>query len=195
MLLYFNVDFASSASSCAGKSSHCTSSDRLHSVLEEPSQERISGSSSDLGRPMASSSPSTYRNRHKKDNPYRLSSVIKLEYDVSNPVYNKVKNLILKYVLQWFQTSSQKGSESLTSSWPPLPTVLPPQESQSPNGIDMIKKMWFTSRDNVSLLLEICRHGFHHTMPIKYSRQVVDLYRSWYQVSNDRDQEGLEEWE
>lgn len=185
LLLYFYplVDFSSTSSD----SSHC--SEKLHSLLEEPSfQDRSSGSST---QPLASSSHSTasLRSKHKKINPYRLSSVIKLEYDLSNPVYNKVKSLILKYVLLWFQSSSQqqqqqqKGLDMMSGPWPPMPTVLPPREDQSPSGAELVRKMWFTSRDNVSLLLEICRQGFSHFTPIVQSRHVVDLYRTWYQVS------------
>jgi len=155
-------------------------------VLEEPSQDRwLSASGSDSGHPALSSrsSSSSIRGRHKKNSPYRVSAVIKLEYDLSNPVYGKVKNLILKYVLQWFQTgSSNRGAESLSSAWPPPPTVLNPSEGLIPSGTELIQKMWFTSRDNVSLLLEICRQGFSHETPISTTRQVVDLYRSWYQV-------------
>ena len=169
-----------------GTSGKPSASERLHSVLEEPTQDRLCASGSDptcAALASSRSSSSSLHSRHKKASPYRVSAVIKLEYDLSNPIYGKIKNLILKYVLQWFQTgSSNRGAENLSGAWPPPPSVLLPCNDSTPSGTKLIQKMWFTSRDNVSLLLEIFRQGFSHPTPISTTRLVVDLYRSWYQV-------------
>lgn len=163
-----------------------SSSERLQSLLEEPTQEkRPSGRDLNSALPSALTSTSSFHCRHKRNDPYRISSVIKLEYNLSNPIYLKVKDLILKYVLQWFLPNSQqqRGMEATNLSCPPAPSLLPPQEIQGPSGAELMRAMWFTSRDNVSLLLEICRQGFSSSTPPTRVRQVVDLYRTWYQVS------------
>ena len=51
--------------------------------------------------------------RKKRVSPYRMSSVIKLEYDLSNPVYPLVKHLILKYILGWIKPERETKAHHL----------------------------------------------------------------------------------
>lgn len=166
-----------------------SSSEGLQSLLEEPVQDRQSSRHDSLVHTPTLASTLSFSKR-KRTNPYRMSAVIKLEYDLSNPVYLKVKNLILSYVLRWFLPSSQQQRATVMASLncPPPPVLLPPQELQGPSGAELMRAMWFTSRDNVSLLLEICRQGFSSSTHSSHSRQLVDLYRTWYQVSQSVNQ-------
>ena len=164
-----------------------SSSDGLQSLQEEPAQNRQSNRHDLAVNSAALVHTVTFR-KSKRNNPYRMSSVIKLEYDLSNPIYLKVKNLILTYILRWFLPSSQHRKDAVMTSlfFPPPPMFLPPQELQGPSGAELMRAMWFTSRDNVSLLLEICRQGLSSStrcIQSSISRQLVDLYRTWYQVS------------
>ena len=55
--------------------------------------------------------------------------------------------------------------------------------SFTPNGAELMLEMWFTSQDNVNLLLEVCRQGLQLPMSELVSlRRVIDLYHSWFQV-------------
>lgn len=108
-----------------------------------------------------------------------MSSVIKLEYDLSNPVYTKVKNLVLAYVLRWFLPDGKEQLRDVTVGM--APPLLPPNP-QVPSGTELMRQMWFASRDNVSLLLEICRQGFITLTDPNHQRLLVDLYWHWNQV-------------
>lgn len=118
-----------------------------------------------------------------------MSAVIKLEYDLSHPVYTQVQNLVVLYILRWFSPSSSehlKGSAGSGGSRVCLsPVVLAfsdPRELGAPNGAELMRQMWFTTRDNVSLLLEICRQGFTTLTDSAHKRALIDLYRHWIQV-------------
>ena len=157
--------------------------DILHSVKEDPSQE--SDMTDQAPPPPSGSFHSKYK--RKRSSPYRMSSVIKLEYDTSNPIYNKVRDLILKYILMWVLPSSgtQRGGvtgEGVSGSPAPSP-LLPRRSMLIPSGVELMKEMWFTNRDNVSLLLEICRLGVE--TPLSQAptlRKLLDLYNHWEQV-------------
>lgn len=113
-----------------------------------------------------------------------MSSVIKLEYDLSNPVYTKVKNLVLVYILRWFLPNGQdqlKDVPTYRVTFLP-PPVMPEREGEGPSGVQLMKQMWFTTKDNVKLLLEICRQGFSTLSEPLHKRLLVDLYRHWIQV-------------
>ena len=115
-----------------------------------------------------------------------MSSVIKLEYDLSNPVYTKVKNLVVVYVLRWFLPSGPDQLDKASTSVCFLPPPLVPQdEGVGPGGVQLMKQMWFATRDNVKLLLEICRQGFTTLTDPLHRRLLVDLYRHWNQVSHN----------
>lgn len=154
--------------------------------MEEPSNADLHNTS--LAPPPAAESSSPVYKR-KRVNPYRMSSVIKLEYDLSNPVYTRVKNLVLLYILRWFLPNGS-GKEQLvgmaaggqdSSLSPPL-LLSRESEDELSGGVDLMKRMWFTSRDNVNLLLEICRQGFTTLTDPVQKRLLVDLYRHWNQV-------------
>lgn len=136
------------------------------------------------GMPQGSSDK---KSTHSRSSFYRMSSVIKLEYNTSNPLYTKVKELVVKYLLMWIlpSSSSQRGSgngDSVLGSPAPSP-VIPRYNMFIPCGTELMKEMWFTNRDNVSLLLEICRVGlstpFSHAPTL---RKLLDLYFHWMQV-------------
>ena len=153
--------------------------DGLDSLIEEESDAEVAEA---LPPPSDSSSPMYKR---KRGNPYRMSSVIKLEYDLSNPVYEKIKNLVLLYVLRWFlpngkeQLGGVAAKEAVYFLPPPLHRDATPTSGK---GVELMKQMWFTSRDNVSLLLEICRQGFLTLTDPAHQRLLVDLYRHGNQV-------------
>ena len=158
-------------------------SEGLQPLNEDMQDGQPSGQGLKLAPHPALASTSSFCKR-KRNDPYRISSIIKLEYDLSNPVYLKVKDLILTYVIRWFLLNSEQLRDTAEVSLfcPPPPTILPPQELQGPSGAKLLRAMWFTTRDNVNLLLEICRQGFSSSTPPSLTRQLVDLYRIWYQV-------------
>ena len=128
--------------------------DGLHSLIEEPSQEET------IQTPPLVVGGTSPQYKRKRTSPYRLSTVIKLEYDLSNPVYMKVKNILLTYILRWFL----------------------PSTSYQGNRVELMKEMWFATRDNISLLLEVCRQGFLTLTEPAYMKSLIELYRYWIQV-------------
>lgn len=162
--------------------SRATPSDGLGSLIEEPESQ-----AAPLTLPpstMVGSSPQSIH-KSKRCNPYRMSSVIKLEYDLSNPVYTMVKNLVVVYVLRWFLPSGKDQLNKVSDKhvcFLPHP-LMPENEGVGPSGVQLMKQMWFTTRDNVKLLLEICRQGFRTLTVPAHRRLLVDLYRHWSQVS------------
>lgn len=112
-----------------------------------------------------------------------MSSVIKLEYDLSHPVYTQVQNLVVLYILRWFSPSSSEHLKGSARSGGSLVLAFSdPGELGAPNGAELMRQMWFTTRDNVSLLLEICRQGFTTLTDSAHKRALIDLYRHWIQV-------------
>lgn len=123
--------------------------------------------------------------KHKRSDPYRMSTVIKLEYDLSNSVYTRIKNLILWYILHWFLPREQQQllkRDVVNGSAPLPPSLLAPQDMDTPSGVSMMRAMWYTTRDNVSLILEICRQGFTTLTDPAHKRALVSLYSHWTQV-------------
>ena len=153
----------------------------LQSVQEEPLKD-----CDEPDRGHTHTTPPVTRRKHGRTSPYRMSSVIKLEYNTSHPIYAKVQDLILKYVLMWVLPSgNQRGGvavEGVSSS--PASTPTSSRRSGFPvNSVELMREMWFTNRDNVSLLLEICRVGFR--TPLSQAptlRKLIDLYFHWKQV-------------
>ena len=152
--------------------------DTLDSLMEEGSSDT---DAAEATPPVADSSSPKYK--RKRGNPYRMSSVIKLEYDLSNPVYEKVKKLILLYILRWFLPSGKELLKGVARECEVylLPSPVIHQEVGT-SGVELMKHMWYTSRDNVSLLLEICRQGFTTLSKPSHMRLLVDLYWHWNQV-------------
>ncbi len=142
-------------------------SDVLDPLIEEPAHD------TDKTTPTPAEGPSLPKYKRKRTSPYRMSTVIKLEYDLSHPIYEKVKNIVLKYVLRWFLSPLPSSSSTTTTTT---------TTSDFPSGVEQMKNMWFTTRDNVSLLLEICRQGFLTLTNPTHKKQLVDLYRHWNQV-------------
>ena len=121
-----------------------------------------------------------------------MSQVIKLEYDLSHPVYAEVKRIILECVLSWLQPDKDPVTYPLKSPLPspsltPTSPHLPKSSSFLPSGSDLICEMWFTSRDNVNLLCEICRQSFLMS-PAEAGliRRVIELYWSWVSASGEK---------
>ena len=118
--------------------------------------------------------------------PYRMTSAIKLDYDLSHPVYAAVKRLILRRLLDWVLPTEQRGGGVAQTLPTPAPSPIPSPlvgSSFTPNGAELMLEMWFTSQDNVNLLLEICRQGFQMPLSELASiKRVIDLYISWFQV-------------
>lgn len=137
--------------------------------------------------PAATSSNTSSKKHVRRTGRYRMSQVIKLEYDLSHPMYSEIKQIILERVLSWLQPEKEAvvytgplksplPSPSLTPTSP-----LPPKSSSFlPSGVDLICEMWFTSRDNVNLLCEICRHSFLVSLvETRLMYRVIELYWSW----------------
>ena len=105
-----------------------------------------------------------------------MSCVIKLDFDLSNPIYSTVKDLILKHVLMWLLPADKlKASSSRSGVGGEI----------GPSPTDLIRGVWFTSRDNVNMLLEVFRQGFQ--MPLSQTptmRKITELYFGWIQVGN-----------
>ena len=120
----------------------------------------------------------------------RVSEVIKLDFDLSHPVYHKLKLKILRWVLRCMYNCDllvrlKAVPETSGSGSSPTPYVL--IEGEIPSGEELICEMWYTSRDNVNLLLEICRQGMMASQSDgKFNcddmRNVILLYKSWVQV-------------
>ena len=113
-----------------------------------------------------------------------MSQVIKLEYDLSHPIYEEVRTLILYQILSWLQTGKKAPSSSTKLATPPSPTTPSPHPSPSsafvPSGEELMREMWFTSRDNVNMLCEICRWCF--LVPSSEAiliKNAIDLYWGW----------------
>ena len=153
----------------------------LQSVQEEPLKD-----SDEPDSDHTHTTPPVSRRKHGRTSPYRMSSVIKLEYNTSHPIYGKVQDLILKYVLMWaLPSGSQRGGVALegVSSSPASTPTFSRRSGLSVNSAELMREMWFTNRDNVSLLLEICRVGFR--TPLSQAptlRKLSDLYFHWEQV-------------
>ena len=156
----------------------------LESVVEEDHSEDSLGdpSASECSTTPKKASPSLFKRRRVAEE-FRLSSVIKLDYDLSDPVYPLVKDLILKYVLMWvLPSNSQQRGGGISGSPAPSP-LLPRRPKFVPSGVELMRDMWFTSRDNVNMLLEICRLGFQTPLLQTYTlRKLVELYFHWEQV-------------
>lgn len=162
----------------------------LDSLQEESVLDHgIRSSPSSSATPSCEPSPSLHHKRPQRSSGYRMSQVIKLEYDLSNPIYDKIKLVILQRVLSWLQPD--KGPIGPLRSPLPSPSLVPSSPVKSipsflPSGPELMSEMWFTSRDNVNLLCEICRQsflgggggrlGFSEPQLI---RQVIDLYWGW----------------
>ena len=157
----------------------------LESVIEEDrveaSQSEPSTSEGEGATAQKKTSPIFRRRRVAEV--FRLSSVIKLDYDLSDPVYPLIRDLILKYVLMWvLPSNSQQRGGGISGSPAPSP-LLTRRPKFVPSGVDLMREMWFTSRDNVSMLLEICRQGFQTPLLQTYTlRKLVELYFHWEQV-------------
>ena len=153
----------------------------LHSVDEEGGAGDPSSSAEQLPA-QKKPSPSLLKRRRAADQ-FRLSTVIKLDYDLSDPIYASIKNMILKYVLMWvLPSNTQQRGGGISGSPAPSP-LLPRRPKFVPSGVELMRDMWFTSRDNVSMLLEICRHGFQTPLLQTYTlRKLVELYFHWEQV-------------
>ena len=156
----------------------------LESVVEEDQVEDILGgdpSASEGSAAQKKASPSFRRRRNTEE--FRLSAVIKLDYDLSDPIYAVIKDLILKYVLMWvLPNNSQRRGGGISGSPVPSP-LLSHRPKFVRSGIELMRDMWFTSRDNVSMLLEICRQGFQTPLLQTYTlRKLIELYFHWEQV-------------
>ena len=118
----------------------------------------------------------------------RVSEVIKLDFDLSHPVYCKLKLCILQWVLRCMDKCDllvRLNAIPSSSSNSPTPHIL--TEDNMPSGEELICEMWYTSRDNVNLLLEICRQGMiasqsENKFNGEDTRNVIMLYKSWVQV-------------
>ena len=134
----------------------------------------------------ASTTSSLHKKHHRQTEGYRMSQVIKLEYDLSHPIYAEIKRIILERVLSWLQPDKEvvvsfgplKSPLTPASLAPPSPLL--PKPSFLPSGTELIAEMWFTSRDNVNLLCEICRQCFLGNLEeTRLVRRVIELYWSW----------------
>ena len=158
----------------------------LESVVEEDQGGDTTGggdtSTSEGSTIQKKSSPSLPKRRRATEE-FRLSAVIKLDYDLSDPIYAVIKDLILKYVLMWvLPSNSQQRGGGISGSPAPSP-LLPHRSKFRRSGVELMRDMWFTSRDNVSMLLEICRQGFQTPLLQTYTlRKLVELYFHWEQV-------------
>lgn len=120
----------------------------------------------------------------------RVSEVIKLDYDLSHPVYHKLKFRILRWVLRCMEKCDLLVRlKAIPSSSGPgsSPAAYCLTEEDIPSGEELICEMWYTSRDNVNLLLEVCRQGImmsHSDGKFSFvdMRSVILLYKSWVQV-------------
>lgn len=172
----------------AGKAEETATADL--SQAEQPSQEESSQEeqpSQEAGLKL--DDPKAIHKKHQANrasSTYRITSTIKLDYDLSHPVYAATKRLILRHILDWVLPAEQRGGGSVPPrSPPPAPLLSPPRVGSSftPNGAELMLEMWFTSQDNVNLLLEVCRQGLQLPMSELVSlRRVIDLYHSWFQV-------------
>ena len=128
--------------------------------------------------------------RHMKCSSTRVSEVIKLDFDLSHPVYRKLKLCILRWVLHCMEQCDllvRLKAIPSTSGSGGSPTPYNLMEGDIPSGEELICEMWYTSRDNVNLLLEICRQGMMASQSDgKFSagdmQSVILLYKSWVQV-------------
>ncbi len=134
------------------------------------------------GIPPPPSGAASHR-KHGRSSPYRMSSVIKLEYNTSHPIYAKIQDLILRCIIKWVLPSSGGGNLTLESS--PSSSPLFPRRITFPlSGVKLMREMWFTNRDNVNLLLEICRVGFQTPLSeATILKKLTELYFHWEQVS------------
>lgn len=93
-----------------------------------------------------------------------VSSIIKLDYDTSDPIYNVIRLLILKFVLRWIMPGyHSKWPGSIAKLATPSPSLLSPmEESFVPKSADLMRDTWFTSRDNINLLFEIFHQVYEY---------------------------------
>lgn len=158
----------------------------LESVVEEGQVGDILGGDGDPSEGASAAQRKTspsFPKRKRATEAFRLSAVIKLDYDISDPIYAVIKDLILKYVLMWvLPSNNQQRGGGISGSPAPSP-LLPRRPKFVSSGVELMRDMWFTSRDNVSMLLEICRQGFQTPLLQTYTlRKLVELYFHWEQV-------------
>ena len=141
------------------------------SLGENDNRTALSVHSKESYKDHSSSSTSSNGNKQQRlKHSMTVSAVIKLHYDTTDPIYNAIRQLILKFVLRWIMPgyhSNRPGAvqQRLTT---PSPSMLAPlEESFVPKGSDLMRDTWFTSRDNVNLLFEI-----FHKVQQKYTLTV-----------------------
>ena len=87
----------------------------------------------------------------------RISSLIRLAYDTSDPIYSQTKQLVLQKILNWLL---YRSSERLLVNIPDDLTQEMLHSGSYPsqlNGVDLLNKMHFSTCDNITLLLEMLR--------------------------------------
>ena len=105
---------------------------------------------------------------------YQLAALIEDTSDLSNPIYQRVKQLILEFVLQWLMAGTSPSKASTSGKGP----------QTNINGVELMKRMLMSSRDNVNLLLEILKQGFvdesfsnDHVL-----KNLISVYNKWMTV-------------
>jgi hypothetical protein len=109
----------------------------------------------------------------------RISSLIRLAYDTSDPIYSQTKQLVLQKILNWLL---YRSSERLLVNIPDDLTQEMLHSGSYPsqlNGVDLLNKMHFSTCDNITLLLEMLRQGFSLPVIYKVPHQIVELYHKW----------------
>ena len=101
-----------------------------------------------------SSSSSTPKLPSKGD---RMSAIVRMAYDTSDPIYTQVKQLVLQKVLNWLM---YKRSDQLLVNLPDELTqdmLLSGSFPSQLSGVELLNKILFSTRGNITLLLEMLR--------------------------------------
>ena len=86
-----------------------------------------------------------------------MSAIVRLAHDTSDPIYAQVKQLVLQKVLNWLM---YKRSDQLLVNLPDELTqdmLLSGSFPSQLSGVELLNKILFSTRDNITLLLEMLR--------------------------------------
>ena len=108
---------------------------------------------------------------------YQMSALIEEASDLSSPVVQLMKCLILKSVLRWLM-SDMPSSTAVTSG----ASISGTQANIS--GEELMKRTFMSSRENINLLLEILKQGFVDTSFSNDTvlKDLISLYNKWMTV-------------
>ena len=141
-------------------------------VSKSSDKNQVAGESTDLL--LLAEGPSKPLEHNTQYGIYQMAALIEKTNDVSSPVCQRLKQVVLEFVLQWLMSDNVSNAASSASG-----------AQANTSGVELMRRMLMSSRDNVSLLLEILKQGFVDTSFTNDAvlRNLISLYNKWMTVS------------